>query len=75
MLQSFRNRSTGTRLFGCCGIAVVDRVDQVLPVDEAQLEQVSGPSGALLDSIANLGERLGVLLDPDTISTTSVPAA
>jgi len=46
---------------------IVDGVDEVLTVAEAQLEEAPGADSTLVDSIAKLGERLVVLLKPATI--------
>ena len=48
---------------------IVDGVDEVLTVEDNQLEQVPGADTTLMDSIAKLGERLVVLLDPSAIFT------
>ena len=54
---------------------VVDGVDEVMTVDENQLEEVPGADAMLMDSIAKIGERLVVLLNPDTIFDTALLAA
>ena len=54
---------------------VVDGVDEVMTVDESQLEEVPGADATLMDSIAKIGERLVVLLNPDTIFDTTLLAA
>lgn len=45
---------------------IVDAVDEVLTVKGEQLEHVDFADRELIDSIAKLGERLIVLLNPDT---------
>ena len=54
---------------------VVDGVDEVMTVEENQLEEVPGADATLMDSIAKIGERLVVLLNPDTIFNTTLLAA
>ena len=54
---------------------VVDGVDEVMTVEENQLEQVPSADATLMDSIAKIGERLVVLLNPDTIFDTAPLAA
>jgi len=46
---------------------IVDAVEEVLTVTGEQLEHVAIADRDLIDSIAKLGERLVVLLNPDTI--------
>lgn len=46
---------------------IVDEVDEVLTVESQQFEQAPGADPALVDSIAKIGERLVVLLAPNTI--------
>lgn len=46
---------------------IVDGVDEVLTVDDAQLEDVPVADSTLAESIAKLGERLVLLLAPSTI--------
>ena len=54
---------TETRTVGM----IVDAVDEVLTVRSEQLEHVAIADSDLIDSIAKIGERLVVLLNPDTI--------
>jgi purine-binding chemotaxis protein CheW len=54
---------------------IVDGVDEVMTVEEDQLEQVPGADAVLMDSIAKIGERLVVLLNPDAIFGTAQLAA
>ena len=49
------------------GGVIVDDVEEVLTVQEAQFEEVPGADAELIDSIAKVGERLVVLLKPSTI--------
>jgi purine-binding chemotaxis protein CheW len=46
---------------------IVDAVDEVLTVQADQLERIPGADTTLMDSIAKLGDRLVVLLNPSTI--------
>jgi purine-binding chemotaxis protein CheW len=46
---------------------IVDDVDEVLTIEDAQIEEVPGADGALIDSIAKVGDRLVVLLKPGAI--------
>ncbi len=46
---------------------IVDDVEEVLTVEDGQIEEVPGADTELIESIAKLGERLVVLLKPDTI--------
>jgi len=46
---------------------IVDGVEEVLTVAEAQVEEVPGGDTTLIDSIAKIGDRLVVLLKPSTI--------
>ena len=49
---------------GSAGI-IVDDVEEVLTVDDAQLEDVPAADTAYVDAIAKLGDRLAILLNPD----------
>jgi purine-binding chemotaxis protein CheW len=46
---------------------IVDEVEEVLTVEEADFEEVPGADSELIDAIAKLGDRLVVLLKPSTI--------
>jgi purine-binding chemotaxis protein CheW len=46
---------------------IVDEVEEVLTVEEADFEEVPGADSELIESIAKLGDRLVVLLKPSTI--------
>lgn len=46
---------------------IVDEVEEVLTVEEADFEEVPGADSELIESIAKLGDRLVVLLKPGTI--------
>jgi purine-binding chemotaxis protein CheW len=46
---------------------IVDDVEEVLTVEDGDIEEVPGADAELIESIAKLGERLVVLLKPDTI--------
>ena len=46
---------------------IVDEVEEVLTVEDAQFEELPGPDDELVDRIAKIGERLVVLLKPSTI--------
>jgi purine-binding chemotaxis protein CheW len=46
---------------------IVDGVEEVLTVEDEQIEQVPGADSAVIDCIAKVGERLVVLLKPDSI--------
>jgi purine-binding chemotaxis protein CheW len=46
---------------------IVDEVDEVLTVKDADFEEVPGADSELIDAIAKLGDRLVVLLKPSTI--------
>ena len=46
---------------------IVDDVDEVLTVEDEQIEEVPGADGALIDSIAKVGDRLVILLKPNAI--------
>jgi purine-binding chemotaxis protein CheW len=48
---------------------IVDDVEEVLTVEDAQIEEVPGADASLIDSIARVGERLVILLKPSTIFT------
>ena len=50
---------------------IVDAVDEVLTVELDELEQIPGADTTLMDSIAKLGERLVVLLNPSAIFTVN----
>jgi purine-binding chemotaxis protein CheW len=49
---------------GSAGI-IVDDVEEVMTVDDAQLEDVPAADTAYVDAIAKLGDRLAILLNPD----------
>jgi len=49
---------------GTAGV-IVDDVEEVLTVDDAQLEAVPTADTAYVDAIAKLGDRLAILLNPD----------
>jgi purine-binding chemotaxis protein CheW len=49
---------------GTAGV-IVDDVEEVLTVDDAQLEDVPAADTAYVDAIAKLGDRLAILLNPD----------
>jgi purine-binding chemotaxis protein CheW len=46
---------------------IVDDVEEVLTVEDAQIEDVPGADANLIDSIAKVGERLVVQLKPEAI--------
>jgi purine-binding chemotaxis protein CheW len=46
---------------------IVDDVEEVLTVEDAQFEDVPGADDELIDAIAKIGDRLIVLLKPTTI--------
>jgi purine-binding chemotaxis protein CheW len=46
---------------------IVDAVDEVPTVQDTQIERAPTADPALIDSIAKIGERLVVLLNPSTI--------
>ncbi len=46
---------------------IVDEVEEVLSVDEAAFEDVPGADTDLIESIAKIGDRLVVLINPETI--------
>jgi purine-binding chemotaxis protein CheW len=50
---------------------IVDEVDEVLTVEDADFEEVPGADSELIDAIAKLGDRLVVLLKPSTIFTNA----
>lgn len=54
---------------------IVDGVDEVLTIDEAQVEDVPGADSALIEAIAKLGDRLVVLLKPAAIFDAAEIAA
>jgi purine-binding chemotaxis protein CheW len=49
---------------GTAGV-IVDDVEEVLTVDDAQLEDVPAADAAYVDAIAKLDDRLAILLNPD----------
>ena len=49
---------------GTAGI-IVDEVEEVLTVDDAQLDAVPAADSTYVDAIAKLGDRLAILLNPD----------
>ena len=46
---------------------VVDDVEEVLTVDEAQLDAVPAAGGAPIEAVAHVDDRLVILLDPEGI--------
>jgi purine-binding chemotaxis protein CheW len=54
---------------------IVDAVDEVLTVKADQLEQLPDADTTLTDSIAKLGDRLVVLLNPSTLFAATPLAA
>lgn len=54
---------------------VVDGVDEVLTVDDGQLEHVPFADSTLIDTIAKLGDRLVVVLKPETVFGDDLLAA
>ena len=54
---------------------IVDDVEEVLTVEDAQFEEVPGADAELIDKIAKIGERLVVLLKPQTIFGMELTAA
>jgi purine-binding chemotaxis protein CheW len=54
---------------------IVDDVEEVLTIHDEQIEEVPGADGALIDSIAKVGERLVVLLKPNAIFDGGLAAA
>jgi purine-binding chemotaxis protein CheW len=54
---------------------IVDGVEEVLTVTDAQIEDVPGADMTLIEAIARIGERLVVLLKPSTILSAPEPAA
>ena len=44
---------------------IVDEVEEVLTVDDAQLDAVPAADSTYVDAIAKLGDRLAILLNPD----------
>ena len=49
---------------GTAGV-IVDDVEEVLTVDDAQLEDVPAADAGYVDAIAKLDDRLAILLNPD----------
>ena len=49
---------------GTAGV-IVDDVEEVMTVDDAQLEDVPTADAAYVDAIAKLDDRLAILLNPD----------
>ena len=49
---------------GTAGV-IVDDVEEVMTVDDAQLEDVPAADAAYVDAIAKLDDRLTILLNPD----------
>jgi purine-binding chemotaxis protein CheW len=62
---------TGSQTLG----VIVDGVDEVQTISADQIEPVPVADAALIDSIAKLGERLVVLLKPETVFGTGSVAA
>jgi purine-binding chemotaxis protein CheW len=54
---------------------IVDAVDEVLTVEDTQIERAPTADPDLIDSIAKIGERLVVLLNPSTIFSDGQIAA
>ena len=54
---------------------IVDDVEEVLTVEDAQIEDVPGADANLIDSIAKIGDRLVVQLKPEAIFEGLVLAA
>jgi purine-binding chemotaxis protein CheW len=54
---------------------IVDAGDEVLTVEDTQIERAPTADPALIDSIAKIGERLVVLLNPSTIFSDGQIAA
>ncbi len=50
---------------------IVDDVEEVLTVEDAQFEEVPGADTALIESIAKIGDRLVVLLKPTAVFSTT----
>ncbi len=46
---------------------IVDDVEEVMTIEDAQIEDVPGADSTLIESIAKIGDRLVVLLKPSTI--------
>ena len=59
---------TGTDMAG----VIVDDVEEVLTVDEAQLDAVPAAGSASIEAIAKIEQRLVVLLDPVGLFGTAV---
>jgi purine-binding chemotaxis protein CheW len=49
---------------GTAGV-IVDEVEEVLTVESEQLESAPGAGSELIDSVAKVGDRLIILLDPE----------
>jgi purine-binding chemotaxis protein CheW len=54
---------------------IVDAVDEVLTVKADQLEQLPNADTTLMDSIAKLGDRLVVLINPSTLFAATALSA
>ena len=54
---------------------VVDDVEEVLTVEEAQLDAVPAAGSASIEAIAKIDDRLVILLDPDGIFAGAEPAS
>lgn len=54
---------------------IVDAVEEVLTVAAGDLDAIPGADTSVMDSIAKLGDRLIVLLTPDTIFAGAAAAA
>jgi purine-binding chemotaxis protein CheW len=52
---------------GHSGGVIVDEVKAVQTVDDQHLEPVPTATAAIIDAIANVGERLVILLKPDAL--------
>jgi purine-binding chemotaxis protein CheW len=46
---------------------IVDHVDEVLTVTPEQISAAPGADPTLVNSIAHIGDRLVILLDPDSL--------
>ena len=62
---------TGEQIVG----VIVDAVEEVLTVAAGDLDEIPGADTSVMDSIAKLGDRLIVLLTPDTIFAGAAAAA
>jgi purine-binding chemotaxis protein CheW len=46
---------------------IVDDVEEVITVDQAQIDDVPGADSAVIDAVAKIDDRLVILLNPETI--------